>query len=541
MTEWSAWQAYITLKDHKENFTTALPCRLINPAKSNIGVISKSILDRILADIQRKLQVNMWENTNAVTKWFTQLPQKQRCTFISFDIVDFYPSITEELLKNALDFARRYTSISQEETEIIFHARKSMLFGLEKEWVKKGTGLFDVPMGCYDGAEICGLIGTFALATLVERLNKGSIGLYRDDGLAAFWGVSGREADRIRKDIIKIFADLGLKITIQINLKVINYLDITLNLHTGKYYPYRKPNDRPLYINHQSNHPPKIIENIPSSVSRRLTDISSDRTVFEEAKPLYNDALRESGYNKGVQYLENRKAGKKRKNRPRNITWFNPPYSQNVATNVGRKFRSLVKKHFPKKSKLHKIFNTNTLKLSYCCMPNMAAIIKQHNNTIRGKRSSTEQNTSARTCNCRVKNQCPLNGSCLTESIVYKATVDTEEDQKEYTGLTATTFKTRYNSHQQSINNQKYQNSTALSKHIWSLKDNNVPYSIKWSVQKKATAYKNTTGKCNLCVAEKVAIIKADKTKSLNKRTELVSKCRHENRFYLNKFSPTEF
>ena len=275
-----------------------------------------------------------------------------------------------------------------------------------------------MPMGCYDGAEICGLIGTFALATLVERLNKGSIGLYRDDGLAAFWGVSGREADRIRKDI-KIFADLGLKITIQINLKVINYLDITLNLHTGKYYPYRKPNDRPLYINHQSNHPPKIIENIPSSVSRRLTDISSDRTVFEEAKPLYNDALRESGYNKGEQYLENRKAGKKRKNRPRNITWFNPPYSQNVATNVGRKFRSLVKKHFPKKSKLHKIFNTNTLKLSYCCMPNMAAIIKQHNNTIRGKRSSTEQNTSARTCHWRVKNRCPLNGSCLTESIVY--------------------------------------------------------------------------------------------------------------------------
>ena len=57
-----------------------------------------------------------------------------------------------------------------------------MLFGLEKEWVKKGTGLFDVPMGCYDGVEICGLIGTFVLATLVERLTKGSIGLYRDDG-----------------------------------------------------------------------------------------------------------------------------------------------------------------------------------------------------------------------------------------------------------------------------------------------------------------------------------------------------------------------
>ena len=88
------------------------------------------------------------------------------------------------------------------------------------------------------------------------------------------------------------------------------------------------------------------------------------------------------------------------------------------------------------------------------------------------------------------------------------------------------------------MNKQKYQNSTALSKHIWSLKDNNVPYSIKWSVQKKATAYKNTTGKCYLCLAEKVTIIKADKTKSLNKRTELVVKCRHKNRFYLKSFHP---
>ena len=532
-------EAFITLKDHKNNFANALPCRLINPAKSEIGIISKSILDRILAAVHRQLPLNMWKNTSAVINWFTKIRKKQRCTFISFDIVDFYPSITEKLLKRALEFAEQFTSISKQDMDIIFHARKSMLFGQGKEWIKRGTGLFDVTMGCFDGAEICELVGTFALATLSKELTAGDIGLYRDDGLGVLWDASGHEADRIRKDIIKIFADLGLKIIIQTNLKVAHFLDVTLNLSTEKYYPYRKPNDRPLYIHRQSNHPPSIIKNIPASISRRLTDISSDQTVFVDAKPIYDNALRESGFNEETQYLAHRKGKAKRKNRQRKIIWFNPPYSQNVATNIGRRFRSLVNKHFPKSSKLHKIFNSNTLKLSYSCMPNMAAVIRQHNNIlIRNGQSAPENHTSARSCNCRVKSQCPLDGACLTQSIVYKATIKTEEEQKEYTGLTATTFKQRFNSHQQSMRDRKYQHSTALSKHVWALKDNSNKFSIKWSIHRKATTYQNTTRRCNLCLAEKLAIIKADKSQSLNKRTELVSKCRHENRYYLCNFPP---
>ena len=69
----------------------------------------------------------------------------------------------------------------------------------------------------------------------------------------------------------------------------------------------------------------------------------------------------------------------KRKNWQRMITWFNPLFSQNVATNVGWRFRTLIRKHFPRSSQLHKIFNANTLKLSYSCLPNMAAVIRQHN------------------------------------------------------------------------------------------------------------------------------------------------------------------
>ena len=85
---------------------------------------------------------------------------------------------------------------------------------------------------------------------------------------------------------------------------------------------------------------------------------------------------------------------------------------------------------------------------------------------------------------------------------------------------------------------KKYQSSTALSKHIWSLKDKDTNFEIKWEVRKKATEYQNTTGRCNLCVAEKLVIIRADKKTSLNKRSELVSKCRHENRYYLCNFPP---
>ena len=99
--------------------------------------------------------------------------------------------------------------------------------------------MFDVAMGSYDGAEICELVGIFALSQLPERYDRNSIGLYRDDGLAAFRDVSGSVAERIKTDIIKSFHQLGLRITIQTNLRIVNFLDVTFNLINGKYYPYR--------------------------------------------------------------------------------------------------------------------------------------------------------------------------------------------------------------------------------------------------------------------------------------------------------------
>ena len=91
-------------------------------------------------------------------------------------------------------------------------------------------------------------------------LGRDSVGLYRDDGLAAVRSKSGRRLDKLRKEIIQVFKEEGLSITIEINLQITDFLAVTFDLQAGKYYPYRKPDNSPLYINKQSNHPPAVIK-----------------------------------------------------------------------------------------------------------------------------------------------------------------------------------------------------------------------------------------------------------------------------------------
>ena len=81
--------------------------------------------------------VNLWKNTSAVVEWFHAIKEKNRHTFFLFDIVDFYPSISEQLLGLAVNFARTKTRIEDSDIEIIFHARKSLLFEGGKAWVKR--------------------------------------------------------------------------------------------------------------------------------------------------------------------------------------------------------------------------------------------------------------------------------------------------------------------------------------------------------------------------------------------------------------------
>ncbi len=457
-------EAFITLKDHKDNFPNNPTCRLINPTKSEIGKVSKCILDRINKDIINKSGVKQWKSTKDTLNWFNSITGKERHSFITFDIVNFYPSISSKLLEDALKFAEAYTDISAQEKEIIWHAKQSLLYNSNIAWTKKNSSnSFDVTMGSFDGAETCELVGSYLLRQLPETI-RNQVGLYRDDGLGAF-ETSPHCLERIKKQICKVFKSNGLKITIDANKKIVNFLDVTLDLNKGTHEPYLKPNNKPLYVHNESNHPPSIIKNIPLAINKRLNELSSNKESFDKASPEYQRALEKSGYNYDLKYEATNNQATERRSRRRNITWYNPPFSKNVATNVGRKFRNIVKESFKSGHPLQKIFNKNTLKISYSCMPNLERKINTHNkSTLRENPQQPE-----RMCNCRSKPDCPLKGECLSNNVIYQATVKTNDTKETYIGLTGDRFKTRFNNHTCSFRDNNKRNSTELSKHIWSL------------------------------------------------------------------------
>ena len=143
---------------------------------------------------------------------------------------------------------------------------------------------------------------------------------------------------------------------------------------------------------------------------------------------------------------------------------------------------------FPQDHPLLKIFNKNTLKLSYSCMPNIANIISAHKSVLNNE---TRSDPTTQDCNCRQKKACPLSGKSQTEGVVYQATVTREDnyEEKTYVGLTEGAFKTRYYNHICSFRNPKHRNSTELSKYMWHLKDSNVNYSTKWKIIKQCRPY----------------------------------------------------
>ena len=112
----------------------------------------------------------------------------------------------------------------------------------------------------------------------------------------------------------------------------------------------------------------------------------------------------------------------------------------------------------------------------------------------------------------------------------YMATVmPAKSDKFNYKGLCDDEFKTRYNDQNKSFRNPRYRKSTELSKAIWDLKDKNISYTIDWKIITRAESYKSGSRSCNLCLTEKLCILQ--KPVSINKRSELISKCRHMNKF----------
>ena len=281
-------------------------------------------------------------------------------------------------------------------------------------------------------------------------------------------------------------------------------------------------------MNSASNHPPAVIKNIPAGINKRLSTISSNKQIFDNAAPLYQRELNRNGYMFTLNYNP---PEKKKRCRNRQILWFNPPYSLNVKTHIGEKFLKLLSKHFPPGNPLHPLLNRNTVKVSYKCLPNTASIIAKNNSKV----LKSQQGTRAEnyTCNCRNKAECPLPGKCQTPSIIYQASVATINPiglakTETYIGLTANPFKERYGGHKSSFKHEKRRLETTLSKYIWELKEENIPFTLSWKIMASAQTFSNVTGICQLCTREKWFIAYKPELCTLNARHELLSSCRHK-------------
>ena len=130
-------ETYLTIKDHKEGFTNKISSRLVNPSNTGKGRISKQILDRVSNTILLKNKVNQLKNTYSVLEWYRNIKRKDQCSFVVFDIENFYPSISTKLFDEAVSFAKLYYDFTSDELELIMHSRKTLLFWQDSTWVKK--------------------------------------------------------------------------------------------------------------------------------------------------------------------------------------------------------------------------------------------------------------------------------------------------------------------------------------------------------------------------------------------------------------------
>ena len=117
---YSDQSAFITLKDHKANFKNNTKCRLINPSKSEVCLVSKHYLSSIISMVAEKSGVNQWRNTSTAIKWFENLQNKQNRRFIKFDMADFYPSIAEHLLERSIEYAKRLLRLNIKHSKLYY-------------------------------------------------------------------------------------------------------------------------------------------------------------------------------------------------------------------------------------------------------------------------------------------------------------------------------------------------------------------------------------------------------------------------------------
>ena len=173
---------------------------------------------------------------------------------------------------------------------------------------------------------------------------------------------------------------------------------------------------------------------------------------------MYEKVLQESGFKERLCYQQknvNANSNRNQKKCQRIIIWFNLPFSKSVKTNLGKEFFKLLKRQFPKRHKMSKIFNKNPVKLSYSCCRNISSKISSNNRRI------TNPPPTNYGCNCRNRSNCPLDNKCLPPSIVYRTILSAiHKPDKKYFGISETPFKYCYNNHTKDFRHKEYVNST---------------------------------------------------------------------------------
>ena len=207
---------------------------------------------------------------------------------------------------------------------------------------------------------------------------------------------------------------------------------------------------------------------------------------------------------------------------------FNPPYSRNVATNIEKEFFNLLRIHFHVQHPLHRLFNRNTLKLSYSCTMNLDSIIKAHNAKILNKEENSVNDDKTCNCICRDQTACPVGNNCLKTTSFIKP-LQYEDKEQNYIGMTENTFKTRYTLHKASFKHSTKRKQTELSYLIWTLKDNGTEYKLTWSIINRARPYQPGKRSCNLCLSEKFHILTGSHL--INRKTEFLNKCPHRRKY----------
>ena len=144
----------------------------------------------------------------------------------------------------------------------------------------KKDSLLDVTIGTYDGPEVCKIVETFLLDKISE---KSGIDLYHNDGLSVFKNKSGTQLKIIEKSLQKTFKNFGSEIVPESNLKIVNYLDVTLNLNDIFFKPYYELYDIIQYINKEFTYTPNHIKHLPAFTDKRLSNNFSHKKIFKES------------------------------------------------------------------------------------------------------------------------------------------------------------------------------------------------------------------------------------------------------------------